>query len=235
MTKKINNMTKEQLAAQLNGREATEEITEEECMAAKAAGLVVIFGYSDDNVVIHGAIEDEVGMYNGGTLYLHRDGVLGDDPESEDCARCRKRIMVQREKCVKIAVEWNTTNPYSWFIKPHIEGFIPFAPFGIVENINKFCRGIVVELKDLPSFIMKREAQDTVKYIYNYVSKLHRSAAKARNEATNEHQRLMLAGKAKAYTDVLALLKTRYGNKVVLPERIRQTSRADDDILGLLE
>ena len=142
-------MTKEQLAEKLNGREYLDEITDEECAAAKAAGLVVIFGYSDDNVELRGAIKEEIGMWDGGTLYLHQGGVL-DDPDAVDCDRCLKRLKEEQKKCVAIGCCWDA-NPYSWLIKPDTDGSIPFAPFEIVEGKEKFCRGIVVELNVLPS------------------------------------------------------------------------------------
>ena len=41
-------MTKEELAATLNGREYNHEITKEEEAEARENGLVVIFGASDD-------------------------------------------------------------------------------------------------------------------------------------------------------------------------------------------
>lgn len=50
----------------LNGREYGDEITREEEAMAKAHGLVVVFGYSDDNMEFCGAITDEVGCYDGG-------------------------------------------------------------------------------------------------------------------------------------------------------------------------
>ena len=41
--------------------------TEEEI--AKDNGFVVVFGYSDDGAEFRGAIEDEIGCYNGGRVY----------------------------------------------------------------------------------------------------------------------------------------------------------------------
>lgn len=50
-------MTKESLAAILNGRTYGDEITKEEEAQAKAAELVVIYGASDDLVEFGGAIQ----------------------------------------------------------------------------------------------------------------------------------------------------------------------------------
>jgi hypothetical protein len=53
------------LAALLTGREYRQEITRAEEADAKAAGLVVAFGASDDLLEFRGAIDDEVGCYDG--------------------------------------------------------------------------------------------------------------------------------------------------------------------------
>lgn len=54
-------MNRDKMAALLNGRSYGEEITENECAIAQAHGLVVVFGYSDDNVELRRAIHDEIG------------------------------------------------------------------------------------------------------------------------------------------------------------------------------
>lgn len=47
-------MTAKELAEMLSGRKYGMEITSEEARAAKDAGLVVVYGYSDDNVEFAG-------------------------------------------------------------------------------------------------------------------------------------------------------------------------------------
>lgn len=64
---------------------------------------------------------------------------------------------------------------------------------------------------------MRSETQKVVGSIYARVLKQQCSATEARNKAVNEKERLMLAGKVKAYTDMLCLLKDRYGSKTKLP------------------
>ena len=49
-------------------------ITSEGARAAKDAGLVVVYGYSDDNVEFSGAIDEEVGAYEDTTIYITKDG-----------------------------------------------------------------------------------------------------------------------------------------------------------------
>ena len=61
-------MTLKEFAKMLDGREYLHEITKEEEVLAKELGFVVVFGYSDDNAELRGAIDDEIGCYDGGVL-----------------------------------------------------------------------------------------------------------------------------------------------------------------------
>jgi len=143
-------MTKEALAALLNGREYSNEITREEAKQAKADGLIVLFGYSDDNIEIRGAFHDEVGMNDGGEIFLHRGGILP-DYESIDCPECQNRVEKDEKKCAVIECKWSEGD-YSWFIQPRVT---PFAPFDIMKDGEKFCRGVVIAVADLPSLTPK--------------------------------------------------------------------------------
>lgn len=82
-------MTLKEFASMLDGREYRSEITPEEEKLAKELGFVVVFGYSDDNAELRGAIDDEIGCYDGGVLE-HEDlpATIYADwcPEDMDCA-----------------------------------------------------------------------------------------------------------------------------------------------------
>lgn len=97
-------MTAKELAIELNGRDTGEEMEWGEAQDAKAAGLVVVYGYSDDNVELCGAINDEVGAYNGTTVYLTPDGVLQKpDCGQDDCPYFAR----EREKARTIKAVWH--------------------------------------------------------------------------------------------------------------------------------
>lgn len=117
-------MTPQEFAALLNGREYGEEITREEEALAKAHGLVVVFGYSDDNMEFCGAITDEVGCYDGRHAYVNKDGLSNSGK--------------------KITAVWDTDG-YSWIYQTDI----PHATFEIVEGDDPYCRGIVFALADV--------------------------------------------------------------------------------------
>ena len=137
-------MKTEILAEQLNGREMGSEITDEECAAAKAAGLVVVFGYSDDNVEFRGAIKDESGCGEGSSIYLNRDGLLANHESGCECLFCGYTEAVK--KCAELVTIWDKDG-YSWQYQTEI----PHATFDIFEDGEKFCRGIVFEIKSLPT------------------------------------------------------------------------------------
>lgn len=82
-------MTLKEFAKMLDGRSYGQEITKEEEALAKELGFVVVFGYSDDNAELRGAINDEIGCFDGGPVE-HEDlpGVIYADwcPEDMGCS-----------------------------------------------------------------------------------------------------------------------------------------------------
>jgi hypothetical protein len=136
-------MTKEQLAEKLNGRKCMSEITNTESVEAYEAGLVVLFGDSDDNMVLRGAIHGEISCYTGTTLLLTPDGQIMEPRHKERC-RCQYCGFSEFAKTAK-SIEAVYTDGYSWIY----ETDIPHATFEIMEDGSKYCRGIVFDLASL--------------------------------------------------------------------------------------
>ncbi|MFJ2982215.1 MULTISPECIES: hypothetical protein [unclassified Pseudomonas] len=137
-------MTKEELAAQLNGLEYPTRIPGALIAAAQSAGLVILCGASDDLMEFYGARREEIGCYDGGTAFVDSDGVLPD----RDCLDGDEEIAeyVQRQKSAKpIEALWGKEDGYSWTYKTAI----PHATFEVVEDEEPYCRGIVFALADL--------------------------------------------------------------------------------------
>jgi hypothetical protein len=130
-------MTAKELASALNGREYGNEITETEEKAAKEAGLVVVFGYSDDNMEFRGAICDEVSCYDGGTVHLTSAGLLMDECPNAECPYFRQK----QKTAATITAVWDTGG-YSWTYNTAI----PHETFDIMENGETYCCGIVFAL-----------------------------------------------------------------------------------------
>lgn len=135
-------MTKEQFAARLTGREYTEEITKEEEQIAKASGLIVIFGASDDAMEFRGWIRDEIYPSKSEPTLLSCDGVLPPWEDVSDDPNNAKTWLDQKARCKPIQALWcaEGDNGPAWTYKTEI----PHATFEILEDGQPFCRGIVI-------------------------------------------------------------------------------------------
>jgi hypothetical protein len=145
-------MSPELFARTLNGREYGSEITSDEEATAKAAGLVVVFGASDDLVELRGAIDEELGACDGTTFRVCGDGILNSWPDSgnrdlqfsEDEAEDYFKRKAAGFKTIE-AVWSPAGEEKSWAYKTDI----PHAKFDIVEGDEVYCTGIVFALKDV--------------------------------------------------------------------------------------
>jgi len=134
-------MNKKYLAQLLNGRQIGKEISKQEASDACDAGLVVIYGASDDLIEIEGAISDEVCSFDGQTWALFHKGELYQSScESEDCPH---ELAIQ-EKCHTVKAIFGGDD-FTWTY----ETKIPHETFEIFEDGDKFCRGIVFSIDDI--------------------------------------------------------------------------------------
>lgn len=138
-------MSAKQLAALLNGREYRCEITSEEEKQAKAAGMVVVFGASDDLIEFRGAIRDEKDCYDGGVIVFDAEGALPSWDEASEDEETAERYFERKAKARTIEALWAQDGGYSWTYKTDI----PHETFEIVEDGEPYCRGIVFSLSDL--------------------------------------------------------------------------------------
>lgn len=156
-------MTKETLAAQLDGCEYRSGIPAELIQAAKENNFVIITGASDDLVELHGAIHEELGATS--TLSLSRKGVpVSDCDEGNDCPYYVKKLKaaIQRRDVIEIKVHWCgeglDSYAYDMFQRPtwcfdcsSIAGkFVTFDIFDTDgDDREYFCRGIVIDLDEI--------------------------------------------------------------------------------------
>jgi hypothetical protein len=130
----------QEFASMLDGRSEGSELTMKEQEQAKQLGLVVVFGYSDDNTEFRGAIDDEDYSWDGGEIYLDKDGLF------EECTEECKYSKAAKAKCKAIEAVWCGSEGYAWTYKTDI----PHATFDILdEEGNKWCKGIVFEIESL--------------------------------------------------------------------------------------
>lgn len=146
-------MTSKELAALLDGNNYYSEITNEQETIAADSGLVVVFGYSDDNVELRGAIDDEVGAYGGTTFHVTRNGVL----HTPDCggAEC-EYFAIAKKRAAEIKAIWHDTGDACWTFETQI----PHKTFRVYENGELFCIGIVFSAHDLPFAVKSYRLQE---------------------------------------------------------------------------
>jgi hypothetical protein len=140
-------LTPETLAALLNGRAYRQEITKEEQQAAYRAGLVVVFGASDDLMESRGALEEEVGAWEGTTVRVTAAGLLPrwDSVDHDDEAECESYFRLKLQHSVEIKALWCKDKTWTWTY----ETSIPHATFEIMDEDEHYCRGIVFRLADV--------------------------------------------------------------------------------------
>ncbi len=138
-------MTAKELAEMLSGREVGNETTPREERIAKDSGLVVVYGYSDDNVEFRGAIDAEVGAYEDTTIYITRDGLL-DEPACNDAENCTCPYFKAAKNAAKtITAIWRDGEEPSRVFSTDI----PHETFTIMEDGEPWCIGIVFSMEHL--------------------------------------------------------------------------------------
>ncbi len=135
------NMT--ELADKLNG-EYPLYISKELIEQAKAAGLVIVYGASDDLMEFRGAIHDEFGCWEGGTVRVDAKGVLPNRDDIDD-DEALKDFFAREPSAVEIDALWCDEDEYSWTYRTDI----PNATFIVTDHGAPYCRGIVFSLTDL--------------------------------------------------------------------------------------
>lgn len=133
-------MDAKEAAAVLNGNEYRNEGSKELFAAMKSAGLVAVFGASDDLMEFRGAIYDEVGCYGGGTAYVTSTCLNTPSCDNDACPH-EKALRASAQTIDAIFGEYGLTFTY--------DTEIPHETFVINEDGEPYCRGIVFALADV--------------------------------------------------------------------------------------
>ena len=128
-------MTKEELAARIDGCEYGRELTDAEIALAKESGLVVVYECSDDLIEFDGAIEQELDVYRGDTVHVCEHGAATED------------MMEQPPdgRMQEIEAVWCPPEGGSWAYRTKI----PHATFKVMMAGELYCTGIVCDSKDV--------------------------------------------------------------------------------------
>lgn len=140
-------LTAKELASRLNGRTYWSEISQMESDIALVNGLVVVYGASDDLMEFRGVINDEIGCYEGTTVFLNSDGIIGDCDNDDTCDYKQYctffKTAIKSAKSIKAI--WNNKENPSW----EYETDIPHETFDILEDGEVYCKGIVFSMDSL--------------------------------------------------------------------------------------
>lgn len=137
-------MTKEELAEKLNNIQYPVRIDPDTIEQAKSSGLVIVYGASDDLMEFDGAVYDEVGCYDGGTVSIDNQGLLPYRDEIED-DETLKNFFKRQEKARNLEAMWCKVEGYCWTYSTDI----PHVTFEVMEGEENYCKGIVFALTDV--------------------------------------------------------------------------------------
>lgn len=129
-----------EIAEMLDGSKYPFNTSVQEAKYAKDHGVVIVYGASDDLIEFSGAIYDEDACYDGGTVFINRSGIIRSKCDNEKCIYFRDA----HSNASTIEAIWDRDG-YSWMY----ETDIPHETFDILEDGEKYCRGIVFMLDDV--------------------------------------------------------------------------------------
>lgn len=143
-------MTKEEFAEMLDGSEYPFNLSPDNRKLAKAFRFLVVNGASDDLVEFDGIFAEELNAYQGTTAHVTIEGELLPEVTEDDAEVLKKHGVLDyvqddlRTEAIKIEAEFEPPDSdYAWLIKTEA----PHAEFDIMEDGEKFCRGIVLQLR----------------------------------------------------------------------------------------
>ena len=146
-------VTKEQLAEMLNNAQYGEEVNSEIEALAKESGLVICFGYSDDNLELRGAIDDEISAYNGAEAYLY----IGKNNTPRVFSKSHSVYENLNKALIEFGLDFNVFKNKviaEWCPKDletswRITATVPYASFNVYEDGDLFCVGCVIDVNDI--------------------------------------------------------------------------------------
>lgn len=127
-------MTLKEFAERLNGTEYNGYpiFSKEDIGIAKENGFVIVTGASDDLMEFEGAIEDEAGCFDGGRVYISKNGV-----EEDKTKNVINALWCDAEDENGVVIPWA------------YETKIPHETFYVIDAGEVYCRGIVFNLEDV--------------------------------------------------------------------------------------
>jgi len=144
-------MTRDELAKTLDGREYPFKLTKEERETAKATGLMVVYGASDDLIEMDGCVREEMGAFGGGKFRIGRNGFLpeprrffedlaNDCADDKDAIRSAQSFLDRYNGSYEILAIWGRDD-IDW----QYTTMLDHSTFRIMEDGRVYCIGIVID------------------------------------------------------------------------------------------
>ena len=146
-------MNLKEWAEKLNGCEYGDELSDEDKKLLEKDGIVAVFGYSDDNIELEGAMYDELPAYDEETYYWFGKYFVSNDRINEfldyvdDEFYAFKPILepLFRNNCERSYI---TSKPGE-NCQFEYETNIPCEWFNVMEDGELYCKGFVFNKNDL--------------------------------------------------------------------------------------
>lgn len=106
---------------------------------AKDAGIVIVFGESDDLCEFRGAVNNEIDCFGGGEAYFTTNGLLSNKCDDPDCPYFQEKI----KNSTVLKIFWDRDG-YSWVYDINV----PYETFEVMKDGEKYCKGLVFDLKN---------------------------------------------------------------------------------------
>lgn len=145
-------MTKQELAALLNGNEIGNEVPDELARAARTSNLLIVFGASDDLCEFDGAFREEASCCDGGEILFAKDGKIPDMHEVQSALRILRDELgegIRLPDLLKIEAIWDEKAPDGRECSWHYKTDLPHATFDIMEDGELYCIGMVIDLSEI--------------------------------------------------------------------------------------
>ena len=136
-------LTAKEAAAALDGNQIGKEGGRELWAEMKAAGLVAVFGASDDLMEFRGAVYEEASAFDTTQTHFTGKGLLASECDDDRCPYFAREMAA----AVPVIALWCAENGISWTYQTEI----PHETFRIMEDGETYCRGIVFALADVPA------------------------------------------------------------------------------------
>ena len=142
-------ITAKGLAARIDGREYRSEVDNETRELAKANGLLIVYGASDDLCEFDGIFRDEGGCYDGGIFLVDRDGIIPRWDELDGPTEREAKAWFARKGSPHITIKaiWCGVDSDA-FWEYSIAG-APSETFEVMKDDELYCIGRVVDMNNL--------------------------------------------------------------------------------------